>query len=133
MADKTAAPPADRDEDADLESLVASWLYLPDIAQRYGIPLSRVRRHIADREVLTHRVGPNKALAVPEGFLGADGPRPELRGTFTVLADGGMTDDEIIRWLHTVDATLPGGGSPLDALAAGFKTEIRRRAQALAF
>ncbi len=133
MADKPAAPPADRDEDADLESLVASWLYLPDIAQRYGIPLSRVRRHIADREVLTHRVGPNKALAVPEGFLGADGPRPELRGTFTVLADGGMTDDEIIRWLHTVDATLPGGGSPLDALAAGFKTEIRRRAQALAF
>jgi len=133
VADKPAAPPADRDEDADLESLVASWLYLPDIAQRYGIPLSRVRRHIADREVLTHRVGPNKALAVPEGFLGADGPRPELRGTFTVLADGGMTDDEIIRWLHTVDATLPGGGSPLDALAAGFKTEIRRRAQALAF
>lgn len=133
MADKPAARPTDRDVDTDLESLVASWLYLPDVAERYGIPLSRVRRHIADREVLTHRVGPNKALAVPEGFLGAAGPRPELRGTFTVLADGGMTDDEIIRWLHTVDPTLPGGGTPLDALAAGFKTEIRRRAQALAF
>jgi hypothetical protein len=118
---------------AALEALVGDWSYLPDIAARYGVPLSRVRRHLADRELLTHRVGPNRALAVPSEFLGPLGPRPELKGTFTVLADGGMSDLEIIRWLHTVDTTLPGGDTPLTALAAGFKTEIRRRAQALAF
>ena len=121
------------DEAAAVEALVGDWSYLPDIAARYGVPLSRVRRHLADRELLTHRVGPNRALAVPSDFLGPLGPRPELKGTFTVLADGGMSDLEIIRWLHTVDTTLPGGDTPLTALAAGFKTEIRRRAQALAF
>jgi len=121
------------DETGAVEALVGDWVYLPDIAERYGIPLSRVRRHIADRDLLTHRVGPNRAVAVPEGFLGPDGPRPDLRGTFTVLADGGMSDLEILRWLHTVDPSLPGGGTPLGALAAGFKTEVRRRAQALAF
>ena len=122
----------DADEAAALEALVGDWSYLPDIAARYGVPLSRVRRHLADRELLTHRDGPNRALAVPTDFLGPDGPRPELKGTFTVLADGGMSDLEIIRWLHTVDTSLPGGNTPLAALAAGFKTEIRRRAQALA-
>ena len=125
--------PDDADEARALEALVGDWSYLPDVAERYGIALSRVRKHIADRELLTHRVGPNRALAVPTDFLGADGPRPELKGTFTVLADGGMSDLEIIRWLHTVDTTLPGGDTPLTALAAGFKTEVRRRAQALAF
>ncbi len=121
------------DEAAEVEALVGDWVYLPDIAERYGLPLSRVRRFVADREVLTHRVGPNRAVAVPAGFLGDDGPRAELKGTFTVLADGGMNDLEIIRWLHTVDPTLPGSGAPLDALRLGHKTEVRRRAQALAF
>jgi hypothetical protein len=128
---------SESDDDADdpraLEALVGDWSYLPDIAERYGVALSRVRRYLADRELLTHRVGPNRALAVPSDFLGPDGPRPELKGTFTVLGDGGMSDLEIIRWLHTVDTSLPGGSTPLAALAAGFKTEVRRRAQALAF
>ncbi len=119
--------------DAELEALVAPWVYLPDVAARFGAPLSRVRRHLADRELLALRVGPNRALAVPERFLGPAGPRPELKGTFTVLADGGMSDPEIVRWLFTPDPTLPVPGAPIDSLLAGHKTEIRRRAQALAF
>ncbi len=122
------------DDDADeVEAIVGDWSYLPEIAERYGIPLTRVRRFVADRELIALRVGPRRALAVPNGFLGADGPRPELKGTFTVLADGGMNNLEIVRWLHTVDDTLPGGGTPLDALTRGRKREVRRRAQALAF
>lgn len=116
-----------------VEDLVGDWSYLPDIAERYGWPLSRVRRFVDEREVLTARVGPNRAAAVPTSFLGAEGPLPELKGTFTVLADGGMNDVEIIRWLHTVDPSLPGGDTPMAALRAGHKREIRRRAQALAF
>ena len=130
MAEPQLASEADDDSDDPraLETLVGDWSYLPDIAERYGVALSRVRRFLADRELLTHRVGPNRALAVPTDFLG-----PELKGTFTVLADGGMSDVEIIRWLHSVDTSLPGGSTPLAALSAGFKTEVRRRAQALAF
>jgi excisionase family DNA binding protein len=117
----------------DLESLVGEWLTVPDAAERLGVPLSRVRQMVADREVLAARIGERRVTAIPAKFLGDAGARPELRGTFTVLADGGMDDTEIIEWLFTPDPTLPVEGAPMDALLAGHKTEIRRRAQELAF
>lgn len=116
-----------------LESLVGQWLTVPDAAEQLGVPLSRVRQLIADREVLAVRIGERRVTAIPAKFLDEHGPRPELRGTFTVLADGGMDDEEIIGWLFTPDATLPVEGAPIDAIRAGHKTEIRRRAQELAF
>ncbi|MFM6848496.1 MAG: Rv2175c family DNA-binding protein [Terrabacter sp.] len=129
--------PAQSDEptahDTRLETLVGEWLTVPDVAERLGVPLSRVRQMVADREVLAARIGERKVTAIPAKFVDETGPRPELRGTFTVLADGGMDDTEIIEWLFTPDASLPVEGAPIDALRAGHKTEIRRRAQELAF
>ncbi len=125
-------PPAADDIDVEqVVELVGEWVPLPDIAARYGVPVTRVRRHLADRELLALRVGPRRALAVPERFLGPAGPWPQLKGTFTVLADGGMSDVEILRWLFTPDPTLP--GTPVEGLLGGQKREVRRRAQALAF
>ncbi|WP_330473594.1 Rv2175c family DNA-binding protein [Terrabacter sp. C0L_2] len=129
---ETPAPQSDESTSRDLESLVGEWLTVPDAAERIGAPLSRVRQFIADREVLAARIGERRVTAIPAKFLDEAGPRPELRGTFTVLADGGMDDEEIIEWLHTPDATLPVEGAPIDAMLAGFKTEVRRRAQELA-
>jgi hypothetical protein len=129
---ETPAPQSDEYTSRDLESLVGEWLTVPDAAERIGAPLSRVRQFIADREVLAARIGERRVTAIPAKFLDEAGPRPELRGTFTVLADGGMDDEEIIEWLHTPDATLPVEGAPIDAMLAGFKTEVRRRAQELA-
>jgi excisionase family DNA binding protein len=114
---------------ADLESLVGEWLTVPDVAERLGVPLSRVRQFIADREVISIRIGERRVVAIPARFFDDDGPRSDLKGTFTLLADGGMDDPEIIRWLFTPDETLPVPGAPIDALWAGHKTEIRRRAQ----
>ena len=128
-----AADSGDTTDARDLERLVGEWLTVPDVAERLGVPLSQVRRLIADREVIATRVGERRVPAIPAKFLDENGPRPELRGTFTVLADGGMDDDEIIEWLFTPDPTLPVEGAPIDALRAGPKTEIRRRAQELAF
>jgi hypothetical protein len=131
VSDTTPAPdpePAD-----DLETLVGSWVTIPDMAERLGIRLVEARRLVEDRELLTSRVGERRVAAVPEGFLDGQGPLQALRGTFTVLADGGMNDDEIIRWLHTRDDTLPVPGTPLDSIRAGFKTEVRRRAMEEAF
>ena len=130
---ETPAPQPEPPTSRDLESLVGEWLTVPDVAERLGLRLADVRQLIADREVLAARIGERRVVAIPAKFVGDDGPRPELRGTFTVLADGGMDDDEIIAWLHTPDETLPVEGAPIDAMLAGHKTEIRRRAQELAF
>lgn len=115
-----------------LEDLVGDWLTVPDIAERLGIPLSAVRRLIEDRELLSARVGERRVVKVPARFLD-EKALPHLKGTFTVLGDGGMRDEEILRWLFTPDPTLPVEGSPIDALASGFKTEVRRRAMEQAF
>ena len=111
---------------------VPAWLTVPDIAERLGVSLARVRQMLEDREVLAARVGENRAIAVPEAFFDDEGPLPALKGTFTVLSDGGMDDQEILEWLFTPDASLPAPGAPIDNLLAGFKTEIRRRAMELA-
>lgn len=116
--------------DQDLQELVGEWLTVPDAAERLGVPLSRVRQWIADREVVAARIGERSVVAVPARFFDESGPRSDLRGTITVLADGGMDDTEIIRWLFTPDDTLPVPGAPIDALWAGRKREVRRRAQA---
>ena len=126
-------PDTDESPARDLESLVGELLTIPDAAERLGVPLSRVRQLVSDRELLAARIGERRVTAIPAKFLDDTGPRPELRGTFTVLADGGLADDEIIEWLFTPDPTLPVDGAPIDSLRAGHKTEIRRRAQELAF
>jgi excisionase family DNA binding protein len=118
--------------DQALVDLVGSWLTVPDIAERLGVPLSSVRKVIEDREVLAARIGERRVVAVPEAFFDDEGPLPALKGTFTVLADGGWRDPEILEWLFTPDATLPVPGAPVHSLRAGFKTEIRRRAMELA-
>lgn len=132
VSDPSTPVPIDADRasaDPDLAELVGEWTTVPDIAERYRLPLARVRQLIADRELLSMRVGERRVVSIPAKFLGDDGPRPELKGTFTVLADGGMDDGEILRWLFTPDETLPVEGAPVDALIGGFKTEVRRRAQ----
>ena len=54
-----------------------------------------------------------------------------LGGTLTLLFDCGFSDPEALSWLFTADETLP--GTPVQALAERRRTEVNRRAQALAF
>jgi hypothetical protein len=115
----------------DLDELVGEWLTLPDVAERLGVDVGRVRRLVQDRCLVVVRRGEPRASSVPAALLDGDQPLPELPGTLTVLADAGFTDTEALHWLFTPDDSLP--GTPIEALRAGRKTEIRRRAQALAF
>ena len=119
------------DSPGSLDSLVAEWLTLPDVAERLGLDVGKVRRLLQDRCLVATRRGERNVLSVPAALIVGGAPLPELRGTLTVLADSGYVDDAALRWLFTPDDTLP--GTPVDALRAGRKTEIRRRAQALAF
>lgn len=124
-----AMPAADGADQA-LVDLVGGWVTVPDLAKETGAEVSRVRRMISDGEVLALRVG--GVLQIPELFIVDGTPLHDLKGTLTVLADAGFRPSEAVTWLFTADDTLV-GGRPIDALRAGRKTEVRRRAQAMAF
>lgn len=117
--------------DADLEALAGPWLTVPDLAERLGVRLADVRRLIEDRLLLAGRVGERHVVAVPEAFLDDEGPLASLPGTFTVLADGGMGDLEILHWLFSEAPVTE--GTPIGALRAGRKTEVRRLAMETAW
>lgn len=104
------------------------WLTVPDLVERTGLTPSRVRRLIDDRHLLATRV--DRVLKVPALFLRDDAPLPELHGTAIVLSDAGFTDEEALEWLLGDEESL--GTSPILALRAGRKAEVRRVAQALA-
>jgi hypothetical protein len=105
------------------------WLTIPDLVETLGITQSQVRRLIEDRALLASRV--DGVLQVPADFLKDGEPLGELRGTIVVLGDAGFTDDESIHWLLNDEDSL--GVSPIAALRAGRKAEVRRVAQALGF
>jgi hypothetical protein len=112
----------------------ASWsdevkvLAVSEVAQRMGIPPTRVHQLVRDGQILaTRRDG---ATVVPEDFLDGAVVVKGLPGTITVLRDGGHADEEILRWLFTDDPSLP--GTPLEALRGNRGREVKRRAQAMA-
>ncbi|UOE44859.1 Rv2175c family DNA-binding protein [Agromyces larvae] len=110
------------------EAPETEWLTVPDLVELLGQTPSRVRRLIADRYLLAGRI--DGVLKVPAAFLRDDAPLPELHGTAIVLADAGFSDDEALEWLLAEEPSL--GTSPIEALRAGRKSEVRRVAQALA-
>lgn len=114
--------------DETLDDLVGEWLTVPDLAQRWHLSITAVRRLLDDGELIAIRRGERAVLSVPAAFAAEEGPVAALRGTCTVLGDGGFTDEDIVRWLFTPQESLPGGPTPMSALLAGFKTEVRRRA-----
>lgn len=134
------------------DDLVDSWLTVPDVADELGLDAGKVRRLLKEGRLAGVRRGDPLVLSIPAAFLvpvdaanpSADA-RPEwedrdeapaaratvlasLQGTLSVLGDAGFSAAEAIVWLFTADESLP--GRPVDALRAGHKTEVRRRAQA---
>jgi Rv2175c C-terminal domain of unknown function len=114
-------PPAD--------TLVGQWLSLAEVAERLGLPLSRMKQMLRDHKLLAVR-RPDGALGVPAEFLDGHQIVKGLHGTLTLLFDCGFDEPEVMRWLFTSDETLP--GTPIQALAEHRGTEVNRRAQALA-
>jgi len=116
--------------DPPTDVIVGDWLSVPDVADRLGLPVSRVKQLLRDRKLLAV-TRPGGERAIPAAFLHGDQIVKGLSGTLTVLFDCGFADEEALRWLFTADETLP--GTPIDALYAHRGTEVNRRAQALAF
>lgn len=128
MPEDTDAP-----DNAALEQLVGEWLPIPDLAEQLGIPLREARQLVNDRVVLAHRVGERQVISVPAKFVQDDAVMASVPGTITVLRDAGLSDEEALTWLFTPDETLPVEGAPIDMLRLGRKSEVRKRAQEMAF
>jgi hypothetical protein len=116
--------------DPPTDAIVGDWLTIPDVADQLGLPVSRVKQLLRDRKLLAVQ-RPTGQLAVPAAFLDGLQVIHGLGGTLTLLFDCGFSDAEAMSWLFTADDSLP--GTPVQALAQHRRTEVNRRAQALAF
>jgi hypothetical protein len=116
--------------DPPTDAIVGDWLSVPDVAGRLGLPVSRVKQLLRDRKLLAVQ-RPSGEFAVPAGFLDGDEVIHGLCGTLTLLFDCGFSERDVLTWLFTADDSLP--GTPVQALAEHRRTEVNRRAQALAF
>jgi len=116
--------------DRETDQLVSEWLTLPEVAQRLGVSLGKAKQLLKDHKLLGVKRG-GGGPQVPAVFLDGKDVMKGLPGTLTVLQDAGYDDVQTLRWLFTPDDSLP--GSPVEAIRAGRHTEVKRRAQALAF
>jgi hypothetical protein len=92
-----------------------------------GLNQSQVRRLIEDNVLAAARV--DGVLKVPADFIVDGEPLAALQGTIVLLRDVGFDGDELVEWLISEEESLK--ASPVDALKAGRKAEVRRIAQAL--
>lgn len=116
---------------SNLESLVNDWVTLPEAGDMMDLPITKMHTMLDERALLAVRIGERKIRRIPAAFIVEGHVLESLKGTISVLSDAGFTDEEMLSWLFTPDDSLP--GRPVDALREGRKTEIRRRAQALAW
>jgi Rv2175c C-terminal domain of unknown function len=123
-------PVATIEIDRHTDDLVGEWLTLPEVADRLGLTLSRAKQLVRTHKLLGFHRGPGGPM-VPALFIKDGQVLKGLSGTLTVLMDAGYEDTATLRWLFTADDSLP--GTPVQALIEDRRTEINRRAQALAF
>ncbi len=114
-----------------LNSLVGEWLTLVEVAGRLDEPVGRVRQLVRDGRLIAVRVGIPAEPRIPAAFVVDGAVVKGLPGTITLLRDAGYDDEAALRWLFAPDSSLP--GAPIEALAENRGTEVKRRAQALAF
>lgn len=121
----SAIPVADDILDADV-----AVLPLGEVATALGQSANKVRQLLRDGQLIAVRRSGD--LMIPADFLVGDAIVKGLGGTVTVLADAGFGRTEMLRWLFEADDSLP-GSTPINALRENHGTEVKRRAQAMAF
>lgn len=122
-------------------------------AELLGIHPSQVKQLVKDNYLVAVKTGEGsgiprkmlqsldeaKAVAVVKP-VNEDKPKPppatmgplwNLRGTITLLRDGGFSDVEILDWLWTVDEALD--MAPIDALRVGLHHRVNNLAASLGF
>jgi hypothetical protein len=117
--------------DGDLADLSAEWLNMGALAERLDELPSRIRDMVRERRLLFIDVGEPPVASVPVEFVHDGHLIKGLAGALTVLTDAGYKPAEAVRWLLTDNDALP--GRPVDLMAAGRHTAVKRLALTLAF
>ena len=121
----------DTDSTEDVDELVAQWLTVPEVAELLSTDVVQTRQLLKDRQIIAVRRGERRVVSVPAAFIDDGAIVKKLPGLLTLLADAGYDENQAIRWIFTPDETLP--GTPMAALVENRGTEVRRRAQSLAY
>lgn len=115
----------------DLSTLIGEWLDWSQASDQLHVSVSKVRQLIREHQLAAAVPTPGAGQQIPAELL-MDGEIVKgVPGVCTVLHDTGFEDREILRWLFTVDDSLP--GRPIDALRENRGSEVKRRAQSMGF
>lgn len=115
--------------DREIDGLVGDWLTLREAARPLGVSPNRIKTLIRENRLMG--VVRGGELSIPAAFLDGEDLVKGLSGTIMLLSDAGFSTEEALRWLFTSDDSLP--GTPIQAMRENRGTEVRRRAQGLAF
>jgi len=126
-ADAPSHAPVDADP---LEALVGDWLDWSQCAEALGVTVSRVRRLVKEHQLAAAVTSRAAGERVPAALIQDGVIVKGIPGLLTLLHDGRYDDREILTWLFSEDASLP--GRPIDALRENRGSEVKRRAQAMA-
>ena len=107
---------------------ITNWLTIPEAGELLGIVPGKVRRLIEEHHLIAIKA--DGVQRIPAELIVNGEPLPSLRGTVVLLMDSGFTLGGAIKWLYTTEESI--GTTPVAALLAGRKTEVRRVAQSLA-
>ena len=116
--------------DHDLSALVDEWLEWSEVADQLGVSVGKVRTMIREHQLAAAVPWEWAGQRVPALFIQDGEPVKGLPGLVTMMHDNGYDDREIIAWVF-LDADLP--GRPIDALRENRGSEVKRRAQSMAF
>lgn len=115
----------------DIAVLVDEWWDWAQAADALRLPVSKVRQLVREHQLAEAVPVPGQGQRIPAGFIQDGEIVKGVPGLLTVLHDGGYDDRQAITWLYTADDTIP--GRPIDALRENRGSEVKRRAQSMAF
>jgi hypothetical protein len=118
------------DDTPDLRTLVTDWLDLEAAAAALSVSVPQLRTMLRRHELVAVPPAPGERPQIPALFVQDGLVVKGLTGLLTVLDDGGFDPAESVAWVFA-DADLP--GRPIDALRENRGSEVKRRAQAMAF
>jgi hypothetical protein len=114
----------------DLAALVPSWFDWSEAAAALGVSVNKIRTMIREHQLAAAVPTEGAGQKIPAELIMDGAVVKGIPGLLTLLHDAGWDDREAIAWIFT-DADLP--GRPIDALRENRGSEVKRRAQGMAF